>query len=130
MSKPATPPPGPDIIAAFEPLTAWNGAVLRNVTEAAQVYAKGGFEFQQEVLRFLGSRLQWDSKVGQALAACKTVGEVAEMQKDWLEETTKEYVDEAGQLFRLGSKLATQWMAPLAAGIQPGSKEPERRQRT
>ena len=62
-------------------------------------------------------------------ANTKTVGEVAEMQKDWLEETAKEYVDEAGQLFRLGSKLATQWMAPLAAGIQPGSKEPEHRQR-
>jgi len=124
MTKPASRVPGADIIAAFGPLTTLNGAVLRNLTEATQAYTKGCFEFQQEVLRFLGSRLQWDSKVGQALAACTTVGEVAEMQKDWLEATTKEYLDEAGQLFRLGSKLATQWMAPLTAGIQPGSKEP------
>ena len=117
-----------DIITPFQPLNAFNGALLENVTEATQAYAKGCIEFQQEILRFITSRLQWDSKVGQAFASCKTVAELTEMQKDWLESTTREYVDEAGQLFRLGSKLATQWMSPLFAGIQPGSKEPDTRQ--
>ncbi len=119
---------GADIITPFQPLNAFNGALLENVTQATQAYTKGCLEFQQEILRFMSSRLQWDSKVGQALASCKTVAEVAEVQRDWLDSTTKEYVDEAGQLFRLGSKLATQWMSPLLAGIQPGSKEPETRQ--
>lgn len=89
-----------------------NGPFLENLTRATDSCAKACLAFQEEWFRFLASRFEWDSKVGQALASCKNLSEVVEVQRDWLQTAAQDYTDEAGRLARLAISLAPQWLPP------------------
>jgi hypothetical protein len=112
---------GADPFAAFQPMSHLQGAFLTNLTRSGEAYAEACLAWQSEIFRFAASRLQWDAKVGEALASCKSVAELAEVQKDWVESTVKDYVDEGNRLFQLANKLAPQFLKPFAGANEPAA---------
>ncbi len=121
MSKQSTAHRAPDMPTPFPPVAALNGQFVEAFMHTGEAYAKACVEWQQEILRFMGSRLQWDGRVGEALAKCKTVSEIAEVQRDWAMSTAQEYFDEANRLAQLATRLVPSWM-PSAAHRSAESK--------
>ena len=65
-------------------------------------------------MRFINDRLQWDSRIGEALAGCKTFGDFAEMQKNWMMTTAQDYFEEVNRLVQFGWKLLPSVSPPAA----------------
>lgn len=107
----------------FPPLPALEGSFLHALIHNGEAYAKACLEWQQEVLRFASSRLQWDGQVGDALAKCKTFEDVAEVQKNWAMTTAQDYFNEANRLVQIATKCIPSWMPCVAPGH--GGSKPE-----
>lgn len=110
MTKQSAAYDAPEARLSFQPMTALHGPFFEALIHTGQAYAAACLEWQQEVLRFAGSRLQWDGKVGEALAKCRTPSEVVEVQRDWAMSTAQEYFDEANRLAQIATKFVPSWM--------------------
>jgi hypothetical protein len=91
-----------------------NGPMIDALMHSGEAYAKACLAWQEEVCRFLGSRLQWDGRVTAALAKCRSLTELAEIQQDWARTTAQDYVEEVGRLTQIASSLVPAWL-PRAA---------------
>ncbi len=110
MSKQSTAHRTLDTSAVLAPMAALNGSFMNAFVHAGEAYAQACLEWQQEILRFVGSRFQCDGRVGEALAKCKTAGDIAEVQKNWLMAAAQEYSDEANRLTQIATKFVPSWM--------------------
>lgn len=110
----------------FAPGSALNGSLLSVFTNTGEAYAKAWLEWQQELMRFVSSRLQWDGRVGEALAKCKTLSDVVEVQKDWAMTTAQDYFDEVSRLTQIATKCVPSWM-PLATARNDDDTKAEAR---
>jgi hypothetical protein len=99
-----------DTLRAALPPEALNGRFLEALMHGSEAYTKAILAWQTELLRFLGSQLQWDGRVGEALAKCRTLAEVAEVQRDWAMTAARDYVDELDRLTQLAAKIVPSWM--------------------
>lgn len=100
--------------AQSQPMTGVAGSMVDAFMHSSEAYTRAWLAWQEEVLRFLGSRLQWDGKVSAAFAKCRTVAELAEIQQDWALRTARDYFDEVGRLMQRAAHLVPSWM-PSAA---------------
>ncbi len=91
-----------------------NGPMIEALVHSGEAYAKAWLAWQEEVCRFFGSRLQWDGRVAAALAKCRSLDELAEIQQDWAMTAARDYVDEMGRLTQIASSLVPAWL-PSAA---------------
>jgi hypothetical protein len=122
MAKHATPSDRSDV-TSFPLTPAFNSAFLDTFTRTGETCAKAYLAWQDELFRFMASRLQRDGKVSQALASSKMLDEAAEVQRDWLQSTVQNYVDEANRLTQLAAKMAPAWMIPFAVDAQTAARE-------
>lgn len=99
-----------DTLRLALPPTDPNGRFIEALMHGSEAYTKAVLAWQTELLRFLGSRLQWDGRVGEALAQCKTLAELAEVQRDWAMSTAQDYFEELNRLTRLGAKIIPSWL--------------------
>lgn len=105
-----------------QPFATQSGPMIDALLHGSEAYAKAALAWQQEVLRFMGSRLQWDGRAGEALGKCRTLTEVAEVQRDWAMSAAQDYFEEANRLIQLAAKLVPSWMpSPVHRdGTPPG----------
>ncbi len=113
----------PDSTLPFGATAAMNGPMLEALMHSGEAYTKACLAWQQEVYRFLGSRLNWDGRVTAALAKCRTLSELAEVQQDWAMTAARDYFDEANRLAQIASSFVPSWL-PCAA---PRSETPRSR---
>ena len=99
-----------DTLEAAVPPEALNDRFIEALMHGSEAYTKAVLAWQTELLRFLGSRLQWDGRVGEALAQCRTPVEVAELQRDWAMTAARDYFDEINRLTQLAAKIVPSWM--------------------
>ncbi len=102
MTKSSTQP--------FASMAEMNGPVLEALMHSGEAYAKACLAWQEEVCRFFGSRLQWDGRVSAALAKCRTLTELAEIQQDWAKTAAQDYFDEVGRLTQIASGFVPSWL--------------------
>lgn len=111
---------------SWDALTTWNGKMAAALGQAGAAYTKACLEWQQEVARFVGARLDQDRLAQESLTNCRDLGDLAKAQQDWATKATKDYLDEAARLTELASQFARAAMAPVYEGGQPapgGRKE-------
>lgn len=119
MSKHSVPHHNPGSSQTFRPARVPTGPMVEAWLHSGEAYAQACLACQQEVLRFLGSRLQWDSRVTEAFAKCKTLSEVADVQRSWAMETAQEYFDEATRLTQLAAKCVPSWIPGMPHKSEP-----------
>lgn len=105
MTKRALKPDGTNF-SPFPLMPAFNSTLVDTLTRTGETCAKACLAWQNELFRFMTSRILWDGKVGQALVSSKTLGEALELERNWLQSTVQDYVDEANRLNRLAARLA------------------------
>lgn len=106
----------------FVALAAGNGSILEAMARVVETFTKAGMLCQDELFRFAASRLEWDSKICQAVLACRTWAEIVEIQRDWVSSTAQDYLEEVSHLIQLTSKFATPWMTPPAQEAAPAKE--------
>lgn len=119
MTKPAMRHHEPESATSFHPVQRLTGPMIEAWVHNSEAYAKACLAWQEEVLRFWGSRLQWDGRVTEAFAKCKTLSEIAEVQRSWATEAAQEYFDEATRLTQLAAKCVPSWIPGMPHQSEP-----------
>lgn len=98
---------------AIERIATMNGAAGEIFTEAVKAYFEGVAAWNDELMRFMKVRMDRDVALGGELTKCDNWQDAAKLQQSWMQQTTEEYLTEAGKLMELASKTATQQWAPI-----------------
>ncbi len=61
-------------------------------------------EWQREVARFAGARLEADIEFWRSLGACRSVHDALELQRDWAAQTLEAYTSETGELMQIAAR--------------------------
>lgn len=92
--------------APWEGLTTWNGTFATALGRAGAVYTKAWLEWQQELVRFAGTRLEDDRLVQESLSECRDLGAMTKAQQDWALKAASDYFEEATRLAQIASRFA------------------------
>ena len=105
--------PNPDENNQLEQMAAMNGAAMGAFTEACQAYVQGVALLNGELAEFMNTRLRRDAELGEALAGCKDLNDVVDLQQGWYQAAAAEYQAETGRLMEMATKVATESWAPV-----------------
>ncbi|MCG8357582.1 MAG: phasin family protein [Kiloniellales bacterium] len=94
-------------------MTAMNGAAGELFAEAVKAYFQGVSAWNEELMTFMKARMDSDMALGGQLTKCDSWQEAAKLQQSWMQQTTEQYLSEAGKLMELASKTATEQWAPI-----------------
>jgi hypothetical protein len=109
-------------------LTTWNGKFATALGHMGTAYTKACVEWQQEVARFVGARVDQDRQAWESLTGRQDLADLVKAQQDWTMRATKDYLDEAARLTEIASQFARIAMAPLYE--EAGPPAPSGRQRS
>ena len=104
-------------------MTAFNGAAMEVFRQACQAYATGLATLNGELMSFVNTRLKHDADLGQALAKCSNWADAANLQQEWAQKASQEYLLEAGKLMEVASKVAQESWQPVSAKAEQAIKE-------
>jgi hypothetical protein len=109
----------------WDEFTTWNGKFATALGCMGTAYTKACLEWQQEVARFVGARVDQDRQAWESLTGCRNPGDLAKAQQDWTMRATKDYLDEAARLTEIASQFAQIAMVPLheAGRPAPGGRQ-------
>ena len=83
----------------------WNFPMSAGFWQAGEAYTKACADWQQELTRFTSARLEECRELQQALAKCRTMGDVAKLQQEWAMVAARAYITEATRLAGIFAKL-------------------------
>lgn len=113
MTKHATHDDGLSAPQPWAGLMAWNGNFATALAEASAAYTQACLEWQQELVRFVGTRLDQDRQTQESLTDCHDLADLAKAQQDWATKATRDYLSEATRMTQLASQFAQIAIAPL-----------------
>jgi hypothetical protein len=87
-------------------LSTWTNPVMPGWGQAGEAYLNACSEWQREIARFFGTRVNADICAQQSLAACRSWTDASKLQQDWVAATMKDYLDESGRLFDIVTRCA------------------------
>jgi len=94
-------------------IASFNGEAMQAFAEACTAYADCVSGLNKEFMGFVSSRLTRDVELNQALASCKNWSEAVAVQQKWAQEATHEYMEEAGRISALATKIAKESWEPV-----------------
>ena len=97
-----------------------NSAAIEILTHACQAYTLGMASLNSELASFMNARVNRDVQLGHDLVQCNNWSEAVELQQDWARQATQEYLDEAGRLVDLASKVAKDKLGASLREGEPG----------
>lgn len=98
---------GMDNIANAQPgQSAWAHPTGGAWSHAREAYLKSCLEWQQEVARFLGARVNANISAQQSLTACRSWADAGKLQQEWAAATMKDYLDESSRLLDIATRCA------------------------
>lgn len=103
-------------VATMAPL---NGSLFKAMSETFQDYVDGMSTLNNEMTSFISGRLRRDAEFGQSFCACKTWSDATDLQQQWAQQATEDYLAEAQRLAELGQKVMQQNGKVLAERAQP-----------
>ena len=101
MAKTKASASPPDPVASPDIPAEMSKALLLAATDAMEAGAKVWCDWQEEMSRFVATRVEADLKFQQALVTCRDVGELAAIQQEWTAEAARNYLDEVTRLSRI-----------------------------
>jgi hypothetical protein len=110
-------------VTSFSLMPPFNSAFLDTFMRTGETCVMSYLVWQDELFRFMASRLLQDEMIARAFASSKTLDEAADVQRDWLQSTVQNYLDEANRLTQLAAQMAPAWMIPFAADAQKADME-------
>jgi hypothetical protein len=87
-------------------MAAANGAAMEIFAQACQAYATGVATLNGELMGFVNTRLNRDIELSRALCRCANWSDAINLQQDWAQQATREYLAEAGRITDLASRVA------------------------
>lgn len=109
-------------IAAFAPMSAFNGPMSSAMIRSSQLFAKSLQAMPAEVAGFIGRRVEADAKLYSDCAHCDDWQDLVTVQQKWLKQTSEDYLKEMNQmmaisqsLFSDAAKVATQATKDMAS---------------
>jgi hypothetical protein len=81
----------------------WSSPALTAWSETGGAYLKGCTEWQQELSRFFGARIDADITAQHSLAECRSLADATKLQQDWAAATVSDYCIEANRLMAIAS---------------------------
>jgi hypothetical protein len=97
----------------LQQMAAANSAAMEIFAQACQAYAAGVAELNGELMGFVTARIDRDVKLGQALSSCQNWSDVVDLQQQWAQQATQEYLTEAGRVTDLASRLVKESWEPV-----------------
>ena len=91
-------------IDPFTGLSNLNEDLLESYLLASQKFFDNAFAFNEELMRFVGHRLEKDMNAFQALSQCKSGDEVVSLQTDFIRTTAEDYQTEVAKLVEQGTE--------------------------
>jgi hypothetical protein len=102
---------------------AWNSKLTTALGHAGAAYTEAWLEWQQEVARFVGTRIDEDRVVQESLSECRDLHDMAKAQQDWAMRAAKDYISEATRLTQIASRFAQIAVTPLYGAARSGRQE-------
>ena len=90
-----------------------NGAAMEIFVQACQAYATGVATLNGELMGFVTARLNRDVELSRALCRCANWSDAIDLQQDWAQQATQEYLAEAGRITDLASRVVTESWQPV-----------------
>jgi len=114
-SKPNTTPATSqeEITAQLGRMAAFNGETMQAFAQACQAYTSCVTTLNKELMGFVGARLNHDVELSQALSHCGNWSDAVDLQQQWAQQATEEYMSEAGRITELASKIAKESWEPV-----------------
>lgn len=97
----------------LQQVAAANGAAMEIFAQACQAYATGVAALNGELMGFVTARINRDVALGQALSSCQNWSDVVDLQQQWAQQATQEYLAEAGRITDLASKVVKENWEPV-----------------
>lgn len=94
-------------------MAAFNGEAMEVFVQACQAYVSGVATLNGELMGFVNTRLNHDAELSQALSQCGNWSDAANLQQNWAQQATQEYLAEANRLTELASKVAKESWEPV-----------------
>jgi hypothetical protein len=94
-------------------MAAANGAAMEIFAQACQAYATGVATLNGELMGFVNTRLNRDIELSRALCRCANWSDAINLQQDWAQQATREYLAEAGRITDLASRVAQESWQPV-----------------
>ena len=105
MTKRKTSTAAPETVAPPEGHTDINTALFSAVAKTMETGTRAWCDWQEEMSRFVATRVEADLKLQRALVACRDLGEVAAIQQEWASATARHFLDGMTRLSRFPSSL-------------------------
>ncbi len=90
-----------------------NGKNLDAAARTGTALLKGAMSINQEIMTFMGKRLQHDMETAQCLANCKNGEEAFRLQANFVEGAIKQYADEAAKILAMAADVTKESMTPF-----------------
>lgn len=88
-----------------------DGSAFDGFFQSGQVCIQACTDWRNEVMRFVDMRMRADEKLGAAISDCKTLAEIAEVQRDWAMAATQDYFEEGQRLAQIMAASFPSWPA-------------------
>ncbi len=100
-------------VSAYRDLTDWSSKDIGRLTSSQARMARGLQEMGWEVMRFTQDTLRSGMRTANDIAKCRSVEDVASLQRDFIRETMDQWLDGSVRLLRIGSDTASETIDEL-----------------
>ena len=97
----------------YEAMMQSNGQMLEALIRANEAAIRGMTALNQELMEFGNARLRENAERQASLSNCRSLEEAYEVNTDFLQSATQQYVEEAGKLLRLAAEMSQDYWTPL-----------------
>lgn len=123
-SRPAADPENP-LSSQTAALASLNGTMVQLFAQTTQNYVNGMASLTREVAEFMSQRLDRNAELGEAMAHCKNLSDMSDLQQDWLHQASEAYLAEMRKLGELSGKLVGESFAPLTKAMNGEADDEE-----
>ncbi|MGQ3071224.1 MAG: phasin family protein [Ferrovibrionaceae bacterium] len=95
-----------------------DASAFEGFMQSGQACLQACTDWRNEVMRFFDQRLKADEKLGAALGECKSLVEIADLQRNWAMTAAQDYAEEAQRLAQIAAGSFPFWPDAGAKGAR------------
>lgn len=88
-----------------------DASAFEGFMQSGQACLQACTDWRNEVMRFFDQRLRADEKLGAAIGDCKSLAEIADLQRNWAMAAAQDYAEEARRLTQIAAGSFPFWPA-------------------
>ncbi|MBV9523882.1 MAG: phasin family protein [Alphaproteobacteria bacterium] len=102
---------------------------MKVLTEASRATASGVQEFRQAWVDWVNDALQTNGRAAQQLFQCRSLRELAEVQRSYAEESLSGWLESSSRMLQLTRRIAEDALHPIEAQMSRARREERRNAR-